>query len=69
MLRTEVGKNITARLTPSLEFILDGIPENAAAIADLLNEARARDIQTGEQAKSAQYAGDADPYKTAAEED
>ena len=69
MLRTEVGKNITARLTPSLEFILDGIPENAAAIADLLNEARARDMQTEEQAKSAQYAGDADPYKTAAEED
>src|ERR1700735_630976 len=30
MLRTEVGKNITSRLTPSLEFILDAIPENAA---------------------------------------
>ncbi len=29
MLRSEVGKNITARLTPSLEFILDAIPENA----------------------------------------
>jgi len=63
MLRTEVGKNITARLTPSLEFILDGIPENAAAIADLLNEARARDIQTEEQAQSAQYAGEPDPYR------
>ncbi|MFT6973851.1 MAG: ribosome-binding factor A [Pontimonas sp.] len=69
MLRTEVGKNITARLTPSLEFILDGIPENAAAIADLLNEARARDMQTEKQAKSAQYAGDSDPYKSTAEED
>jgi ribosome-binding factor A len=32
MLRTEVGKNITARLTPSLEFILDGIPENASVL-------------------------------------
>src|SRR6187549_3847786 len=29
MLRTEVGRNITARLTPSLEFIADAIPENA----------------------------------------
>jgi len=27
MLRSEVGKNITARLTPSLEFISDGIPD------------------------------------------
>ena len=34
MLRTEVGKNITARLTPSLEFIADAIPENAAHIDD-----------------------------------
>ena len=40
MLRTEVGKNITARLTPSLEFVADGIPENAAAIEGLLQEAR-----------------------------
>ena len=63
MLRTEVGKNITARLTPSLEFILDGIPENAAAIADLLNEAKARDAQTENQAKTATYAGEPDPYK------
>lgn len=63
MLRTEVGKNITARLTPSLEFILDGIPENAAAIADLLNEAKARDAQTENQAKTATHAGEPDPYK------
>ena len=32
MLRTEVGRNITARLTPSLEFIADAIPENAEHI-------------------------------------
>src|SRR5690606_16609668 len=36
MLRREVGKNLTARLTPSLEFIPDGIPENAALIETLL---------------------------------
>jgi len=62
MLRTEVGKNITARLTPSLEFILDGIPENAATIEKLLAEARQRDLDAQEQASSAQYAGDEDPY-------
>src|SRR3954463_16299240 len=45
MLRSEVGKNITARLTPSLEFIADGIPENAALIDSLLTEAAMRDAE------------------------
>ena len=62
MLRSEVGKNITARLTPSLEFILDAIPENAAHIEDLLREARERDTQVAGLAASASYAGDEDPY-------
>ena len=43
MLRTEVGKHLNTRLTPSLEFILDAIPENADHIEDLLREARERD--------------------------
>ena len=62
MFRSEVGKNITARLTPSLEFIADAIPENAALIDDLLREARERDTQVGEMARTAVYAGDEDPY-------
>jgi len=62
MLRTEVGKNITARLTPSIEFIADGIPENAALISSLLDEARSRDAEVEALKKTAQYAGDADPY-------
>lgn len=63
MLRSEVGRNITARLTPSLEFVLDGIPENAIAIEGLLREARERDEQTERLAEGARYAGDPDPYK------
>jgi len=63
MLRTEVGRNITARLTPSLEFVPDGIPENAAAIESLLNEARERDAAIWAMKSSAHYAGDPDPYK------
>jgi ribosome-binding factor A len=62
MLRSEVGKNITARLTPSLEFIPDGIPENAALIDSLLVEARNRDLEVAGLAQSANYAGDEDPY-------
>ena len=63
MLRTEVGKNITSRLTPSLEFVPDAIPENADAIAALLREAHDRDVASAQQAKTASYAGDADPYE------
>jgi ribosome-binding factor A len=62
MLRSEVGKNVTARLTPSLEFIPDGIPENAQLIDGLLAEAQKRDAETLRLAREAQYAGDADPY-------
>jgi ribosome-binding factor A len=62
MLRTEVGKNITSRLTPSLEFILDAIPENAAHIEDLLRSARERDSEVAGLAATAAYAGDEDPY-------
>jgi ribosome-binding factor A len=62
LLRTEVGKNLNTRLTPSLEFIADAIPENAAAIDSLLREARERDAEAEKLAATAQYAGDADPY-------
>jgi ribosome-binding factor A len=62
MLRTEVGKHLTARLTPSLEFIPDGIPENALLIDSLLTEAAARDAEVENLKKTAQYAGDEDPY-------
>lgn len=62
MLRSEVGKNLTSRLTPSLEFIADAIPENAKHIEDLLKEATKRDLEVENLKKSAHYAGDEDPY-------
>lgn len=62
MLRTEVGKNLNTRLTPSLEFIADAIPENAASIEALLREAQERDEEARAAAASATYAGDEDPY-------
>src|SRR5664279_4951618 len=72
LLRTEVGKNVTTRLTPSLEFIPDGIPENAAIIDSLLREAQTRDSEAAALASTASYAGDEDPYvkpRELAEED
>ena len=69
MLRSEVGRNITARLTPSLEFILDALPETSAHIEDLLAQANQRDIQVAKEAKGKEYAGDADPYVKPHEDD
>ncbi|GAA2087015.1 30S ribosome-binding factor RbfA [Pseudolysinimonas kribbensis] len=62
LLRTEVGRNLNTRLTPSLEFIPDAIPENAAAIESLLIAARERDNEAAALAANADYAGEADPY-------
>jgi ribosome-binding factor A len=57
MLRTEVGRNLNTRLTPSLEFIPDAVPENAAAIESLLIAARERDNEAAALAANAEYAG------------
>ncbi len=62
MLRSEVGRQLGVRLTPTLEFIPDGVPENAGHIEDLLREARERDATVAGIAASAAYAGDADTY-------
>lgn len=62
-LRSHVGRNLGIRLTPSLEFIADAIPETAAHLEVLLAEARERDAQVAAAASGATYAGDADPYR------
>ena len=62
MLRSEVGKQLSVRLTPTLEFVPDAIPENARLIDSLLNEAHERDAEVDRLKASAQYAGDEDPY-------
>jgi ribosome-binding factor A len=69
MLRSEVGRNITARLTPSLEFILDALPETSAHLEDLLVKAKLHDEEIAKSAAGAQYAGEADPYVHPREDD
>ncbi len=63
MLRTEVGKGTGVKFTPTLEFILDAIPENAAHVEQLLRDAAAADARVHEQAKDAKYAGEVNPYR------
>ena len=63
LIRSQVGKQLGLRFAPTLAFLADAVPENARQIDDLLERARAGDARVAEQAASADYAGDADPYK------
>jgi ribosome-binding factor A len=68
LIRSEVGKQLGLRHTPSLEFFLDAVPETAREIEDLLAKARASDEAVAAQAAGAEYAGDPDPYRKRDEE-
>ena len=61
-IRGEVGRGLTVRLTPTIEFILDALPDTAKSIDDLLAKAHAQDEEVEALAKKAQYAGEKDPY-------
>lgn len=63
LIRREVGRGLSIRLTPTIEFISDEIPVIAAHLNDLLNEAKNRDAEVQELAKMAEFAGEANPYK------
>ena len=63
VLRKEVGKNVTVRLTPTLEFVADEIPVNASNLEALLRVAKAKDAEVAALAAGKNFAGDADPYK------
>jgi ribosome-binding factor A len=63
LLRTEVGRQTGVRFTPTLNFVADAVPENAARIDDLLRQARESDAAVARDAATASFAGDADPYR------
>ncbi|MDO5720992.1 MAG: 30S ribosome-binding factor RbfA [Actinomycetaceae bacterium] len=69
LIRSEVGRALGIRLTPTLEFQLDSLPDSAARIDDALARARAEDERVSQLASNANYAGDADPYRREDDED
>lgn len=69
LLRSEVGKQLRLRHTPSLEFFLDQIPDEARHIDDLLERAKASDAEVAAKAAGADYAGEPDPYRHRDDED
>lgn len=63
LIRSEVGKQTGIRLTPTLTFHLDAVPETAAHLEEALSEAARRDAEVARLAAGARFAGDADPYR------
>ena len=63
LLRSEVGKALGLRITPSIEFFQDGLQESASAMADLMAQVRAADAELAKLREQAKPAGEADPYK------
>lgn len=69
LIRSEVGKALGIRLTPSLEFQLDALPTQARTFEDALAQARAKDEEIARASEGAQYAAGEDPYRHDDEDD
>ncbi|MCI1675997.1 MAG: 30S ribosome-binding factor RbfA [Ancrocorticia sp.] len=69
LIRSHVGKVLGLRLTPSVEFVADALPESAKTFEDALTAARFRDEQIAKRAQEARFAGEPTPYKSANAED
>jgi ribosome-binding factor A len=63
LIRSEVGKVLGLRHSPSVSFFLDAVPESASHIEEVLERARLADAEVAKAAARARPAGDPDPYK------
>lgn len=63
LIRSEVGKLLGVRHTPSIEFHVDSVPEVAQELEDLIAKVKTSDAEIAARAQGAQYAGDSNPYK------
>lgn len=69
LVRSEVGAALGLRLTPTITFQLDSLPESAASIEDALREARERDEAIAATAAGKKYAGGESPYREPREDE
>lgn len=63
VLRREMGRQLSIRLTPTLEFVADEIPESAAHLEDLLRKAREQDEQVRAKRQHAEPVNES-PYRS-----
>jgi ribosome-binding factor A len=69
MLRGTVGRALGLRHSPTLAFVHDIVQDTVKHIDDLLTVARESDAKVHELAARASYAGDAQPYRVADEDE
>ena len=69
VIRSEVGRLIGLRHTPSIEFVADVLPDSARRIDDLVAAAREADEEVARTREGATWAGDPDPYKKPADDE
>jgi ribosome-binding factor A len=69
IIRSEVGRQLGLRHTPSLEFVADVLPDSAKRIEDLVTQARHADAELARSREGAQHAGDPDPYRKPVEDE
>ena len=62
MLRSAVGHDLGTRITPTLEFFSDALPEAAQQMESLLSEIKKHDDEIAQLAKGAKPIAE-DPYK------
>jgi ribosome-binding factor A len=62
-IRSALGRELGLRITPSLEFFEDGLPESAKALDTLLAKVHEQDAEVAKLRKNATYSGGEDPYK------
>ena len=63
IIRSEVGRQLGLRHTPSLEFVADVLPDSAKRIEDLVTQAMHADAELARSREGAVPAGDPDPYR------
>jgi ribosome-binding factor A len=68
IIRSEVGRQLGLRHTPSLEFVADALPDTAQRIEDLVTQVKHADAELARSRQGAQHAGDPDPYRKPAED-
>jgi ribosome-binding factor A len=62
LIRSEVAKQLGMRITPTLTFVADALPESARHLDEVLERARKLDEEAAARRVEA-YAGEPDPYK------
>ena len=67
LIRSEVGKQLGLRFTPTVTFVADAVPENARQIEELLAQARSEDALVAERAAGRHVCGRRRSVQTAAE--